>query len=138
MEADSKQQAFRYVGRGMLSPFIFNKSANKWQIAQDDDGNFEFRSIGGLSDDEEDDLESRAQRKLHDRAVSPSGGASTSMTDQAYAPAARSGSGAAPKPPVQRRESLDGETIFAVGEGDEWSDADDSDTGEHGRLTKKI
>lgn len=107
------------------------------QIAQDDDGNFEIQSLGGLSDDEDDDIEARAQRKLHDRAVSPGGAASTSVTDQAYAPVARGTS--APKPPPSRpRESLDGETIFAVGEGDDWSDGDDSEVEEHGRLTRKI
>ena len=69
--------------------------------------------------------------------MSPDGPASTSITDQAYAPVARNNS--APKPPPSRpRESLDGETIFAVGEGDDWSDGDDSDPEEHGRLTRKI
>lgn len=61
------------------------------------------------------------------------------MTDQAYAhmPSRPSEPSRNP-PPARPRESLDGETIFAVGEGEDWSDADDSDTGEHGRLTRKI
>lgn len=109
------------------------------EIAQDDDGNFEIRSIGGLSDDEEDDPEANAQRKLYDKAVSPGGEASTSMTDQAYARMPTRTTGPSRNPPPGRpRESLDGETIFAVGEGEDWSDADDSDTEEHGRLTRKV
>jgi hypothetical protein len=43
-------------------------------------------------------------------------------------------------PPVNPRESLDGETIFAVGEdGDRWSEDDDSpqNSSEHKRLTGK-
>lgn len=104
------------------------------QIAQDDDGNFEFTDIGGISDDE-DDPETKAQKKLEEGSVQPGGSASTSFTDQAFAPSARgTTSRTAPQRP---RESLDGETIFAVGEHDDWSDADDSDT-EHGRLTRKI
>jgi len=91
-----------------------------------------------LSDDEDDDdVEAQAQRKLHERAVSPGGPASTSITDQAFAPPPRDDSSRRP-PPSRPRESLDGETIFAVGEGEDWSDGDDSDIEEHGRLTKKI
>lgn len=82
-------------------------------------------------------MEAQSQRKMHERAVSPSGPASTSITDQAFAPPPRDDSTRKPLP-ARPRESLDGETIFAVGEGEDWSDADDSDTGEHGRLTKKI
>lgn len=117
------------------------------QVAQDEDGNFEFRSIGGLSDDEDDDddpkdIEARAQRKLHERAVSPSGGASTSIADQAPAvsksQSSLGGSGAPKPPPPRSRESLDGEAIFAVGENDDWSDGEESDKDEHGRLTRKI
>jgi hypothetical protein len=43
-------------------------------------------------------------------------------------------------PPPRPRESLDGETIFAVGEdGDKWSDEDESprNSGERKRLTGK-
>ena len=61
------------------------------------------------------------------------------MTGQAYAPMPSGTNGPSRNPPPARpRESLDGETIFAVGEGEDWSDADDSDTEEHGRLTRKI
>ena len=75
-------------------------------------------------------------RKLHDRAVSPSGGASTSFTDSFHpTPSKSTSTSAAPRP----RESLDGETIFAVGEGDdiEWSDGEEVDD-EGKRLTRKI
>lgn len=108
------------------------------EIAQDDDGNFEIRSIGGISDDEDDDVESHAQKKLEERAVPPSGAASTSFADQAHTSVGGTNSASRAPPPARPRESLDGETIFAVGEGEDWSDAGDSDADEHGRLTKKI
>jgi len=119
------------------------------ELAQDDDGNFEIRSIAGLSDDEEDEEEATA-RKDHERAVSPSGGAATSMMDSlaqeptparkaSPAPALQNSSYAPPtsRAPPQSRMSLDGETIFAVGdEGGEWSDGVDSDD-ERRNLTGK-
>ena len=75
---------------------------------------------------------------MEERAVSPSGGASTSLTDTfTINPPQRK---ASPVPPITRpRESLDGETIFAVGEGDdgvEWSDGEEED--ERKGLTRKI
>jgi hypothetical protein len=42
------------------------------------------------------------------------------------------------RPPPQSRMSLEGETIFAVGdEGGEWSDGEDSDDDERKKLTGK-
>ena len=88
------------------------------QLAQDDEG-FEIASFGGSLDEEE--------------ARSPN--------------AAEDGDGPlSPMPPKpvndnrDQRQSLDGETIFAVGEeGEKWSDDDDSprNSVEHKRLTGK-
>lgn len=92
------------------------------EIAQDDDG-FEIRSLGTSLDEElaladENDAQLRPE---HERELSP-----------------------VPPKPVpsapRHRESLDGETIFAVGEdGDKWSDEDESprNSGERERLTGK-
>jgi hypothetical protein len=95
------------------------------QLAQDDDG-FEIRSLAN-SLDEEGAFGSPVEEGYpheHERELSP-----------------------VPPKPVQpaprQRESLDGETIFAVGEedGDKWSDDEDEDsssrnsTSERKRLT---
>lgn len=108
-------------------------------MAQDDDG-FEIRSIAdSFSDDEE------TARKDHEREVGPTGGASTSLTDAVNisprkaspAPALQNNSRAPPNPP-RPRESLDGETIFAVGDdGIEWSDGEEESDDEHKKLTSK-
>ena len=92
------------------------------QLAQDDDG-FEIRSFGNSLDEEDafDAPDGRAAGNL-ERELSP----------------------APPKPVApapKHRESLDGETIFAVGEeGDKWSDDDDesprNSIGERRRLTE--
>ncbi|KEF53115.1 uncharacterized protein A1O9_11023 [Exophiala aquamarina CBS 119918] len=98
------------------------------ELAQDDDG-FEIRSIAdSLSDDEEQ------ARKDEERAVPPSGDASTSLSNavniapprkSSPAPAQQNSSRA---PPPRPRESLDGETIFAVGDdGMEWSEGEEED-----------
>ncbi|MCJ1393201.1 hypothetical protein MMC18_006073 [Xylographa bjoerkii] len=91
------------------------------ELAQDDDG-FEIASFGGSQEDEED---GRSPPRQH----SPSG-------------AKRGLSPSRPKPVAERhdRHSLDGETIFAVGEdGDKWSDDEDSprNSQERTRLTDK-
>ncbi|KIW11985.1 hypothetical protein PV08_09259 [Exophiala spinifera] len=110
------------------------------ELAQDDDG-FEIRSIAdSLSDDEE------AARKDHERDVSPPGGASSSLTDAVNvspprkaspAPALQNSSREPPNPP-RVRESLDGETIFAVGDDNiEWSDGEEDSDDERKKLTSK-
>ena len=113
------------------------------QLAQDDDG-FEIRSIAdSLSDDEEQ------ARKDIDRSVPPSGGASTSLADaistEPNRPQASNSlpqnTSKAPQPPPQStrpRESLDGETIFAVGDdGIEWSEGEDESDDETRKLNRK-
>lgn len=95
-----------------------------------------------MSDNEYDsDPESIATRKMHAKAAQPTGGASTSLADTVE-PAGKSSKAANDSlPPAARpRESLDGETMFAVGDdGMEWSDGSDDDDDDEGRkLTKKI
>ncbi|KAL4948610.1 lung seven transmembrane receptor-domain-containing protein [Aspergillus filifer] len=92
------------------------------ELAQDDDG-FEIRSFNGALD-EEDAL----------------GG----LDEQSSSEPRRDLSPVPPKPvpsAARTRESLDGETIFAVGEdGDKWSDDEDSPRNSHERkgLTKDM
>ncbi len=92
----------------------------KHQLAQDDEG-FEIASFGGSLDEED----ARSPDDGHEEA----------------------NGGLSPVPPKPmndnhpQRQSLDGETIFAVGEGedaDKWSEAEDSPRGsaERMRLTK--
>lgn len=96
------------------------------EIAQDDDGTFEIGDIG-VPDDSEDEEES----------IGKQGAGNAAPQSQGYAQAASSSS--APAPPQQRgvRESLDGETIFAVGDdGDKFTD-DESDEEENAKLVRK-
>ena len=89
------------------------------QLAQDDEG-FEIASFGGSLDEED----ARSPDTGHD-------GANGSLSP------------IPPKPLHESRhvrQSLDGETIFAVGEdADKWSDDDESqrNSAEHARLTGK-
>lgn len=96
------------------------------ELAQDDDG-FEIRSLADSLDEEEG-------RTPDDRVAVPDG-----APDRGISPnTASNASAAAPSPRL--RESLDGETIFAVGEdGDKWSDEDESprNSEERKRLTGK-
>lgn len=87
------------------------------QLAQDDEG-FEIASFGGSLDDEED-------------ARSPTHQANGQLSPVPPKPINDN------HPP---RQSLDGETIFAVGEdGDKWSDDEDSprNSEERKKLTGK-
>lgn len=92
------------------------------QLAQDDDG-FEIRSFGSALDEEDILPDNEAQHPSEQR---------------------RDLSPVPPKPvpsAPRQRESLDGETIFAVGEdGDKWTDDEDEsprNSGERERLTGK-
>lgn len=81
------------------------------ELAQDDEG-FEIADFGA-EDDDEDDIENSAAR----------GGNRTQPGQEGARYDPPSGANTAKEIP---RESLDGETIFAVGEdGDRWSDDDD-------------
>jgi len=97
------------------------------ELSQEDDG-FEIRSMADSFDDEE---EGQAQGE---RTPMPNSGTGRGVSPE---PAK---SGYTRAPPAAPRESLDGETIFAVGEdGDRWSEDDDSprNSGEGKRLTGK-
>ncbi len=83
----------------------------------------------------------RASRKDHEYAVSPSGGAATSFTDTLSTNPTQSQRKPSPAPPQapRPRESLDGETIFAVGDdGIEWSEGEEEEEDERKGLTRKI
>lgn len=85
------------------------------QIAQDDDGGFEIASFGGSLDDEEET-----------RTPEPNG---QSYGEGGIRAKATIPPTPAPKVTRQERHSLDGETIFAVGEdGDKWSDDENADS----------
>lgn len=85
------------------------------ELAQDDEG-FEIADFGAEDDDDDDDVEnSAANRGQEGSRYDPPSGANTAKEIP--------------------RESLDGETIFAVGEdGDRWSDDDDGDSEEGKKL----
>ncbi|CAM1502824.1 Fc.00g076000.m01.CDS01 [Cosmosporella sp. VM-42] len=87
------------------------------EIAQDDDGNFEIGDIG-VPDDSDDDEEAQIGKRSPPQ---PSNGITLGGTSQSGAQQQR----------LTRnfpRESLDGETIFAIGEdGDKFSDSDEED-----------
>ncbi|KAF1989957.1 hypothetical protein K402DRAFT_325576 [Aulographum hederae CBS 113979] len=107
------------------------------EIAQDDDGVFEFAPMGGR-DSLDDDLEGA----MH---TPPDSNNSNAESGSHAAPPAYNRMSTAsplpaptPKKPASSlpRESLDGDTIFAVGEEDKWSD-DEDDSSERKRLTGK-
>ncbi|SPO01076.1 related to PTM1 - member of the major facilitator superfamily [Cephalotrichum gorgonifer] len=102
------------------------------EIAQDDDGTFDLGDIGvpGDSDDEEENI------------GKPVGGAAAQAAPAAQSQGAASSS-SQPLPPTHPqgrsvpRDSLDGETIFAVGDdGDKFTD-DESDDEENAKLVRK-
>lgn len=108
------------------------------EIAQDDDGTFEIANldIGAPDDSDDEDEEARIGSKPANGttrgdeagATAPSGGAS-SQQRQAGQSESQRGRDQLP------RDSLDGETIFAVGEdGDRFSD--DEGSGEEAGLVK--
>ena len=94
------------------------------EIAQDDDGTFDLGDIGA-PDDSDDDEEAQIGMKSNNSNATP-----PSSDSRSSAPV--------PAPSISRqsqqptrsipRDSLDGDTIFAVGEdGDKFSDDEDSD-----------
>ncbi|KAL8968317.1 MAG: hypothetical protein Q9183_002521 [Haloplaca sp. 2 TL-2023] len=104
------------------------------EIAQDDEG-FEIASFGGSLDEE--DARSPTREELQNGGASVGGGGSRGKGDLSPVP---------PKPVSEggargQRSSLDGETIFAVGEdGERWSEDEDEsprNSGEKQKLTGK-
>lgn len=99
------------------------------EIAQDDDGTFDLRDIG-VPDDSDDEEENIGK---------PINGQSTSAHQNTAGTTSASGAQSSSQAPQSRnhpRDSLDGETIFAVGDdGDRFSDDDDSDE-ENAKLVK--
>jgi hypothetical protein len=90
------------------------------EIAQDDDGNFEIADIGMPGDSDDEDEEARIG-KTHPSGANGSSHVGLSQT----------GGSSRQQAPVRDipRESLEGETIFAVGEdGDRFSDSEEEDT----------
>lgn len=98
------------------------------EIAQDDDGTFTMADIG--APDDSDDEEANAGKGYNNQSQQALPTVAHLTTSPAAAPGqgpgGSGGSSAAPR--RGSRDSLDGETIFAVGEdGDRFSDDDDED-----------
>ncbi|KAI2637493.1 lung seven transmembrane receptor-domain-containing protein [Xylaria nigripes] len=96
------------------------------EIAQDEDGGFEFADVGA-PDDSDDDEEAQVGIKTTNPQAAQSHGtrAATEVAQRR-----------APTKPDSPRDSFDGETIFAVGEdGDKFSD--DEEGGEGSNLVGK-
>ncbi|KAI1340478.1 lung seven transmembrane receptor-domain-containing protein [Xylariaceae sp. FL0016] len=91
------------------------------EIAQDENGEFEFADIGAPDDSDDDEEANIGPKVTHSRSTSTTG---------PHAPQNR-----APAKVESPRDSFDGETIFAVGEdGDKFSD--DEGDGEASNLVK--
>lgn len=99
------------------------------ELAQEDDGTFDLSNLDVAAPDDSDfDEEARVGQKTDGSDTPPSSGSPPANR----APSGRSPSRRSKQGPP--RESLDGETIFAVGEdGDKFSDDDDED----GELVKE-
>jgi hypothetical protein len=104
------------------------------EIAQEDDGTFEIANLDiGNPDESDDDEEARIEGVKQTQTQNGQGqGGAAAGAGSRQQPAQSSSSAAAaarkPSPQPLPRESLDGETIFAVGEdGDKFSDDDDDD-----------
>lgn len=86
------------------------------EIAQDDDGGFEFADVG--APDDSDDEEAQIGVKTTRPQPTSANGAYVATQSTSRAPAK----------PESPRDSFDGETIFAVGEeGDKFSDDEDEE-----------
>ncbi|KAK7747127.1 Membrane protein ptm1 [Diatrype stigma] len=95
------------------------------EIAQDENGEFEFADIG--APDDSDDEEAQVGTKTRNVASQPAGATGSSSQQSRAAPKQES-----------PRDSFDGETIFAVGEdGDKFSD-DDEDESDEEEETKLV
>ncbi|KAK4216688.1 lung seven transmembrane receptor-domain-containing protein [Rhypophila decipiens] len=116
------------------------------EIAQEDDGTFEIANldIGNPDDSDDEDEEARIGSKTQKpQNGASSGGAATATGGQQAQRSQPSGATSSQSQQQQQqsrptvRDSLDGETIFAVGDdGDKFSDDDDSDSEEESNLVK--
>lgn len=93
------------------------------EIAQDEDGGFEFADVGNPDDSDDEEANIGGPKVAESHPAQTSG----------VAPAGHS------RAPVSPRDSFDGETIFAVGEDDKFSDDEDEDDerGEGSKLVGK-
>jgi hypothetical protein len=120
-----------YLGDVVFIAYLWRPTANNRrfamsdELAQDDEG-FEIADFGVDDEDDDEDLENAGAHRGERNESGQEG--------PRYDPAPRAGASAAKDIP---RDSLDGETIFAVGDedGDKWSE-DGSDE-EHGNLVSK-
>jgi hypothetical protein len=92
------------------------------ELAQDDDGTFEIGDIG--NPDDSDDEEARIGKGNDRGSITP-----VSSDNSVSGPAQSSSSRNIPPAKPMPRRSLDGETIFAVGDDDKFSDDDDDHDG---------
>ena len=97
------------------------------EIAQDDDGNFEIGDIGMPGDSDDDEEAQIGKNKVHEPPV-------TGITNAGPAPGARQQS---PQVRSVPRDSLEGETIFAVGDdGDRFTDDGSGSDEEEAKLVR--
>jgi len=121
-----------YVADVAFVAYLWRPTANNRrfamsdELAQDDEG-FEIADFGAdLSGDEEEGGAGRAQEgPRYDPPTKPTNKSVPSNTQE-------------PNPSSHARESLDGETIFAVGDedGDKWSDDEDEDEEDAKKLVE--
>ncbi|KAI0122097.1 lung seven transmembrane receptor-domain-containing protein [Daldinia grandis] len=89
------------------------------EIAQDEDGGFEFADVGAPDDSDEDE-EAHIGSKITNTRSTPAANAAPTISQPTQ--------NRAPAKAETPRDSFDGETIFAVGEdGDKFSDDDEDD-----------
>ena len=117
LATNSQQPPFCHERRSKPLILFLSTQSNNPQIAQDDDGNFEIASFGGSLDEEEGTADAHPSSQIN-------------ASQDTHRP------GMPKEAPQRARHSLDGETIFAIGEdGDKLSDDDDDDdsTDENGK-----
>ncbi|KAK0646677.1 lung seven transmembrane receptor-domain-containing protein [Cercophora newfieldiana] len=105
------------------------------EIAQEDDGTFEIANLDIGNPDESDDEEARVGSKTQNGATAASNSNAQQQPSQFGASTSASQSQQQQRRAVSPpRDSLDGETIFAVGEDDKFSD--DEGSGEESGLVR--
>jgi hypothetical protein len=111
------------------------------EIAQDDDGTFEIGDIGVPDDSDEDEEQGMGKGTTTTNGGTMYPGATQDVTQSGHSSGAAPAATASQQTPARRplpRESLDGDTIFAVGEdGDKMSDDEgEEDEEERANLVK--